>query len=454
MSMGQGDGGVAATSLTRTAICGQAFLNGPSSAPAGAVTVSPGPSTLQDAIAAHAAGTTYYLTTGTYFINSSINPRDNDRIIGAPGAIIDGSISQQVAFGLNDHAGNVTIRYLTIQHFVGPQNNGIVNQGQGPGWTFEYNTVKDNPRTNGGAAALYLGDHNTLRYNCLTNNGQAGIGIDGATGDVVDHNEISFNGVGYEAIYNCGCSAGIKFFTSSMGIVTNNWIHDNGAVGLWIDTNNSFFLTQNNVIENNFAEGLFYEISYNTVVDSNLFARNNLGKNTQNSGFPNGAIYISESGGYDAGGLVLLNGVDVNGRLAITNNLLVNNANGVVLWQNPTRYCQGTSCSPTPLYPEMDPGGIDRWKTQNVLVESNTFVFDAVDSGCVASPGFYCGVNAIFSNDSAVDTAMAQSQNNHFEDNSYTGVWQFLISDQGSALSNVAAWQAAPWNQDPGSTFH
>ena len=184
-------GGVDGGAPTPTPVCGTSLLAGPTAAPAGAVTLSPGPSTIQDAIAAHPAGTTYYLTAGTYSISSSINPNDNDTFIGAPGAIIDGANTQQVAFGLNDHASGVTIKYLTIQHFVGPQNNGIVNQGQGSGWTLQYDTIENNPDTNGGANGIMLGDKNVVSYNCLTGNGQTGISSDGSSGFVVDHNEVS-----------------------------------------------------------------------------------------------------------------------------------------------------------------------------------------------------------------------------------------------------------------------
>ena len=57
-----------------THICGTSMLAGPASAPAGAVVVSPGAATIQNAISQHTGGTTYYLTAGTYFINSSIQP--------------------------------------------------------------------------------------------------------------------------------------------------------------------------------------------------------------------------------------------------------------------------------------------------------------------------------------------------------------------------------------------
>jgi Right handed beta helix region len=421
--------------------------------------VMPGPSTIQDAIAQHPnGGTTYYLTAGTYLVGSSIDPQDDDTFIGAPGAIIDGGGNQPVAFGLNDHAKGVTIKYLTIQNFAGPQNNGIVNQGQGAGWTLQYCTIQNNPDTNGGAYGFEVGDDDTLSYNCFKNSAQGGIGADTAKGFVIDHNEVQHNADGYEAKYNCGCSAGMKFFTSTNGTVTNNWIHDNGNVGLWVDTNNSFFLVQGNVIEGNWGEGLMYEISYNAVIRNNVFRANDLGGNTQASDFPAPAVYISESGGYDAGAAVMLSGVDVNGTLQIVDNGFFDNADGVVLYQNAGRCCGTkdgcTSCSTTPLYPEIDGDGNQRWNTQNVTVTGNTFSHDA-DAGCVAmsSPKTYCAVTGMFSTSMAIDQAIAFHQNNVFDHNAYTGPWQFLAPDQNSSLLSPTGWQAAPLNQDVHSTF-
>jgi hypothetical protein len=460
-STGPGDAAHEAGVPTATPICGTALLAGPTAAPAGAVTVSPGPSTIQDAIAQHPnGGTTYYLTAGTYSVNGSINPNDGDSFIGAPGAIIDGANTQPVAFGLNDHAANVTIKYLTIQHFAGPQNNGIVNQGQGAGWTIQYDTIGNNPDTNGGANGVMLGDKNVVSYNCFTGNGQTGVSADGNTGFVLDHNEIANNGVGYEAKYNCGCSGGVKFFTSTNGTVTNNWIHDNGSVGLWIDTNNSFFLVEGNVFEKNENEGLMYEISYNAVIQNNAFRGNGIAGNAGASDFPEPVIYVSESGGYDAGAAVVLSGVDVNGVLRIAANTFYDNADGVVLYQNAARCCGSSNgctanCGTLPLYPEVDGNGNKRWNTQNVTVSGNTFTYDA-DAGCTtqSSQHNYCAVTGLFSTATAIDQNIALHQNNVFANNVYTGPWQFLCPDQGSTLLSPTQWQAAPYGQDQGSTFH
>jgi hypothetical protein len=435
------------------------MLIGPSSAPAAAVSVSPGPSTIQNAIAAHPGGTTYYLTAGTYSISSPINPNNNDTFLGAPGAIIDGAGAQQVAFGLNDHASGVTLKYLTIQHFVGPQNNGLVNQGQGSGWTIQYNTIQNNPDKNGGANGIMLGDGNVVTYNCLTGNAQTGISADGSTGFVVDHNEVSHNGDGYEAVHNCGCSGGMKFFTSTKGTITNNWIHDNGNVGLWVDTNNSFFLITSNVIEKNYAEGIMYEISYNGVIEGNLLRANGIAGNAQAADFPEPSIYVSESGGYDAGAAVVLSGVDTNGVLRIAGNTFIDNADGVTLYQNASRCCGAkdgcsANCNPLPLYPEVDVDGNKRWNTQNVTVSNNTFTYDA-NAGCTTqtTQHNYCAVTGLFSTSMTIDQAIAFQQNNVFENNTYAGPWQFLSPDQSSALLTPAAWQAAPFHQDRGSQF-
>jgi Right handed beta helix region len=445
---------------TPTAVCGTSLLVGPSTAPAGAVTVSPGATTIQDAISSHPAGTTYYLTAGTYSISASIDPQAGDTFIGAPGAVIDGSNTQPVAFGFNDQAASVTLEYLTIQHFTGPQNNGLVNQGQGANWTIQYNTIKDNPDTAGGANGIMIGDGDVVRYNCLTGNGQTGLSSSGAKNFTVDHNEVAGNAVGYEAKFNCGCSGGMKFFTSTNATITNNWIHDNGSVGLWVDTNNSFYLIDGNVIENSEDEAIMYEISYNAVIRNNVLHGNGITGNASTAGFPEPALYVSESGGFDAGSPVVIGGVDTNGVLLITGNTFLDNADGVVLYQNADRCCGpkdgcSASCSTTPLYSEVDSDGNQRWNTQNVTVSSNTFTYDG-QGKCTAdsSKGQYCTVQAMFSTSQTIDQAIAFAQNNVFKSNTYTGPWMFLTPDQSSPVITPSAWQAAPYNQDVGSTFH
>jgi hypothetical protein len=312
----------------------------------------------------------------------------------------------------------------------------------------------------GGANGIEIGDGDVVRYNCLKGNAQTGISSTGAKNFTVDHNEVATNAVGYEAKYNCGCSGGMKFFTSTNATITNNWIHDNGSVGLWVDTNNSFYIIDGNVIENSEAEAIMYEISYNAVIRNNVLHGNGILGNAGTADFPEPALYVSESGGFDAGSAVMMGGVDVNGVLLITGNTFLDNADGVVLYQNATRCC-GTKdgCSScggtTPLYMEVDVDGNQRWNTQNVTVSSNTFTYDA-NGTCKAdaSKNQYCTVQAMFSTTQTIDQNLAFHQNNVFKDNTYTGPWMFLTPDQGSPLISPSTWQAAPYSQDMGSTFH
>jgi hypothetical protein len=452
---GQAGGGQAGGGLSApTPICGTSILNGPTSAPAGAVAVSPGAATLQNAISQHAAGTTYYLTAGTYSINGSIQPHNNDTFIGAPGAIIDGAGTQSVAFGLNNHNTGVTIEYLTIRNFNGVQNNGIINQGQGSGWTIQYNTISNPSIAASGGNSIELGDHNIVRYNCFSNNAQGAMASSGNTDLLIDHNEIVGSGLGYNG--NCGCTSGMKLFGSNRTTITNNWLHNNHAIAVWVDTNNTFFYIGNNFFDSNDEEAIVYEISYNAVITNNYIRHNTSLKNMQNSGFPNGSIYISNSGGFDAGAPVIVSGVDTNGTISIVSNTFDNNPNGVTLYEDANRYCvAGTGCiqgqDPNPLYAEVDSTGKNRWNAQNISVKNNTFLYSAADAGCNPA-NTLCAVNALISTSSAIDNNVAFQWNNHYDNDIYVGPWRFLAPDQGSSLSSFATWQTT-FSQDLHSTI-
>jgi hypothetical protein len=436
-----------------TAICGADLLKGPATAPAGAVVVSPGATSLQDAINGHPAGTTYYLTAGTYAIGDSIQPQNGDHFIGAPGAVIDGGGSQPVAFGMNNHASGVTIEHLTIQNFNGVLNNGIINQGQGADWTLEYSTINNPTIDATGGNGIELGDDNVVRFNCFVDNAQNGIAGGGTRGIVIDHNEIKGTANGFDDS-NCGCAAGMKLYITDHVTISNNWIHDNRSAGVWIDTNNTFVLIDGNTIENNDDEGIIYEISYNVTITNNVLRKNAGPKNNQNNpGFPNAAIYISNSGGFDAGAPVMLGGVDVNGAIRIAHNTFDEDPNGVTLYEDTNRLCNASGCAqgqdPHPLYDEID-GANHRWNTQRVSVTDNTFTFTLAGSGCDAAHAL-CGVNAAIATESSVIN-LATGEDNHFDHNEYTGAWRFLAPDQSSQPVSSSVWQTT-FHQDADSTF-
>jgi hypothetical protein len=96
-------------------------------------------------------------------------------------------------------------------------------------------------------------------------------------------------------------------------------------------------------------------------------------------------------------------------------------------------------------------------------VTGNTFNLTMSHVGASCTTSNSCGPNAVFSNwgtypswspyqGTVVENAIANSQNNHFSGNTYHGPWRFLNRDTSAELS-FSTWQAAPNNQDAGSTM-
>jgi hypothetical protein len=406
-------------------------------------------------------------------------------------------------FAFEGTATNVTVKYLTITSFTPPGDQGAVNHDAAPGWTISHNII----RNNSPGSAVYIGTNNMVRYNCISSNGQQGFGtyttIDtnplttGPSNLVVSYNEIAYNNTcNWEAVspdpvptslrpgncagageYNgCGCSGGGKFWTVYGAMARYNYVHDNYDVGLWADTDNTGITFQGNYFANNYDVPLMYEISYNALIDANTFVDNAWKAGLANPGFPTGSIYISESGGDSR-----VPGPN-SGQLTISNNVFTDNWGGVVLWENPNRFCSDGSddvCTlvDKSLYTVSScknhlPGSSPtqspdyyyncRWKTQNVKVTGNHFTYTPGNIGSTCIQGNNCGFVALFSaygstdpyKGWSTDLAISDNQGNLFSNNTYTGPWHFLAFGQGDTVS-FAQWQAG--FKDPtgsGDTFN
>lgn len=460
-------------------VCGNDAIlgGGPSSPPRGAIVIPAGDDS--GTVLAHnwtiRPDRTYWFAPGRHTLGTGqfgqIIPSNGDTFLGAPGAVLDGQHVNLYAF--TQRARGVTIRYLTIQDFGAPGDNegqGVVNHDMGPGWRIDHVTVQDSA-----GAGVMLGPGNVLAYSCLKDNGEYGF-QGGGSHITVDHNEIAGNNTGnWEARQpGCGCSGGAKFWGVNGATITSNYVHDNDGPGLWADTDNRGFDVENNYFANNQAEGFIYEISYNMRLANNTFVRNALVAGPKLAGFPDSAVYISESGADSR----------VPGRygdtLAITGNTFTDNWGGVVLWENANRFCGSpvntstgdcTLVSPRTVTPSScNPANIARkpyyndcrWKTQNVLVSGNNFTFDPAKIGPDCTPAKYCGFNGIFSEWGSdpswspyqaisVENHITFDQNNHFRSNAYNGPWRFMVHEQGNVVS-WAAWRARPYDQDRGST--
>ena len=478
-------------------VCGNTnILNGPATAPTGAVTIPAG----VDTGSYNTPSTTYWFAPGTHTLGTGeydqIDPSSGDTYIGAPGAILSGQWKNNGAFEGN--ASDVTIEYLTIEEFDPPNNEGAVNASSAPDWTISHDTLENNsPGT-----AVYLGTDNTLSNDCLTLNGQAGFGTyttldtssltGGASNITVTDNEISYNDTcNWENVSpdpvptgeiqancahqgqssSCGCSDGGKFWQTDGATVTDNYVHDNYDVGIWVDTDNTGFDIAGNYFANNWSVGLQYEISYNFSITANTFIDNAWGAGADNEGFPEGAIYISESGGDSRvpgpySGTALINGND-----------FTDNWGGVILWEDSNRYCSDdndgvctlvnpavytlASCaahlsekSPTDYFDNC------RWRTQDVTVSDNTFALTASAIGSNCTEANTCGQNGLFSvygsvspfQAYAIPLNMSNSQNDVFTDNTYTGPWTFTAFSQGDNVS-WAQWTAG-FDDQNGSNDH
>jgi hypothetical protein len=466
------DDGPAAPTGSVAAVCGKT-KPGPVTAPAGAVTVTPGvDGELSAKTEENPAGTTFWLAPGKHTLADdefgSVTPKDGNTYLGAPGAVLEGRRVNKYAFVFD--ASDVTIRGLTVRGFVPPPNEGVVNHDSGDGWVIEDNTIEKNE-----GAGMMAGSRQRVRGNCLRDNGQYAINAykyGDITDLVVEGNEITGNNTGdWESkIEGCGCTGGVKFWAVDKADIRNNWVHDNRGPGLWADTNNNDFLIENNVIEDNDGPAIFYEISYNAVIRGNTLRRNNIveGRKFADRGesFPSATIYLSESGG-EPRVAARTDKIDIYG------NMLEDNWSGITLWENADRFCNSlanTSGGCTKLVPDMDrctqpaiskdPLYDDcRWKTQNVDIHDNRFAIDTRKIGCNA----LCARMAVISNygtypdwspyrAETVQEAITFGQNNTWRDNHYSGPWTFMAKDTGQVI-HPSQWQSAPYSQDQHSTF-
>ncbi len=444
--------------------------------------------------------TTYWFAPGTHTLGTGefdqFDPAQGDTFIGAPGAIISGQGRNDSAF--DGTATGVTIEYLTIENFTPPGSEGAVNHDSAQGWVVSHDTIQGNAP----GAGMMVGSDNKVTFDCLTRNGQYGFNAyvspdsssasnltQGPQNLTLSDDEISFNdtcnfeGVSPDPVSGaapsdcagagegngCGCSGGGKFWQVQNATVDDNYVHDNYNVGFWADTNNDGFTFDGNYFADNYDSGIIYEISYNALIENNTFI-GNAKDGASNGGFPTGAIYLSESGGDSR----VPNSAGIT-TLSVSGNVFTNNWSGVVLWESADRFCgspdnsstgvctlvdpsvaniktcdaanlQGSASSKTPDYYDLC-----RWKTQNVLVSHNTFnMDDSAVRGCQAAANS-CGENAIFSQygtdpswspykGSVITSAITASRNNQFSDNTYTGPWEYMYSDQSGVLT-FAQWQ-------------
>jgi hypothetical protein len=461
-----------ATSVAR--VCAKP-APGPAKPPDGAVTVDP---TVVGDLAAKTKNsppnTTFWLRPGKHTLPpdryAQVIPKEGNRYLGAPGAVFDGRKKNQYAFG--GAARDVTVRHLTVQGFVAPQDQGVVNHDSADGWVIEHATIQHNS-----GAGLMAGARQQVRASCLRGNGQYGLNAykpgNSIRGLVVEGNEIVGNNTDdwERRREGCGCTGGVKFWAVNGADIRGNWVHDNRGTGLWADTNNNDFRIEDNVLEANDGAALIYETSYNAVIRDNTIRRNNWveGRDKAERGdtFPFATVYVSESGGEPR----IRARTD---KIEIYRNVLENNWSGITLWENADRFCNSPAntssgdctllvrdtdrcvrpaIATAPLYADC------RWKTQRVDIHANRFVLDKSVVKCTRM----CDRMAVLANygtypkwspyqGDKVAEAITRAQHNRWHDNVYVGPWTFVAQDTSQVLT-FKRWQARPYQQDTGSSL-
>ena len=476
--------------------------------------------------------TVYYLLPGTHV--GSIQANTNDAFVGGfsgKPSILDGRYSYFDAIDSNSSNGNqsgVTIEYLTIENYHTVGDAGAINQETNTGWTIQYNTITLNVP----GAGVMVGAGNVLKGNCLTLNGQYGFqssdvngfGRDSLTGGpygvVIEGNEISYNdtcdfsgllnnkAIGWHnhnpvpaqyrnpacgKVSGDGNQGGFKLWQTNGVTVSGNYIHDNWGPGGWADTNNANTTWVGNRFTNNEGAAIIEEVSYNFSITGNYMAGNDWTDGLGNPGFPQPAIYISESGSDTMfGGVPACQESACAGQKAyprqsvISGNTLVNNGGSVFLWQNSNRYCSdgadmgctlvdGGRSGPFTVSackanlpsasvgtaafvgektgtPAEDWWDGCMWKTENVLISKNTIDFNpAAITDCTKAAWLDCGAGGIFSEYGsppgakpgwAVPTQVTFFQNDIWADNVYNGPSSFFAWNQGNG-DNPVSW--AEW---------
>jgi hypothetical protein len=496
-------------------VCGQTSLQGPATQPAGSVLVPAGDdsSVLVDRgqLPPHV---TYYFAAGTHWLGTAaddeIVPGSGDVFTGAPGAVLTGGNVNRYA--LFDPGGarisNVTVSYLTVEHFAVPFQTAAIGTGAWSGWTMTHLTVEDNYPGSG----VDVTTDGTLSESCLSHNGQYGFYstatqnkdalTGGASAVTATHDEVSYNDAcNLEGLNSfpvslptecsfpkptsgaipgpgCGCDGGFKFWKTNGSLVTDLYVHNNFDYGMWWDTDNNGAVAEDNYDAANWMGGLLYEVSTNAIIENNTFSHNAwqpLSK-VSNPGFPSGAVFISGSGGDPS-----VEATDVTTGLPITTltisgNQFLNNWSGVVLFQDANRFCGagGSLCTLTDpatynagtctaanlqaATPDANPDYFDgcQWKLENVHVTANMFEWSPSSvPNCIGASNM-CGLNAfVFGKGTApawspyLGSALAgqifTGSGVTFDDNLYEGPWKFGYVSAGTASTNTTGlWQSCP----------
>jgi parallel beta-helix repeat protein len=239
------------------------------------IALSPGQS-IQAAVNANPAGTTFTITPGTYY-SQSVIPKTGDSFLGQPGAVLDGQGTAKYAFweGPAPYPNNVTISGLKVTNYTPATQTGTIDAGgyspslSSTGWIIQNNEVSYNDQY-----GIRAGNSTQVLNNYVHHNKRLNI-TGSANNELIANNEIAYGN--YGNFYDTNFEAGGTKFSGTNGLVLRgNYVHDNLGVGLHVDLNNVNTLIDSNNVVHNGSEGIVVEVSYTATISNNTVTNNGL----------------------------------------------------------------------------------------------------------------------------------------------------------------------------------
>jgi parallel beta-helix repeat protein len=229
---------------------------------------------IQAAIDANPPGTTFCLS-GSYRVTQTLRPKQGNVFQSGNSR---GSIYGGAPFYFDGAAGPSGVR-LTGITISGASDSNIRT---GDGWVLDGLDVS----RAGHVGVRLVGNAPVVRNSVIHENGtilqRTAFGIAGVktVNAVVDNNELYGNNVARNREND---DAGALKMSFTKGVrLTNNWVHQNHGMGLWVDNDSLGATVSGNLVENNIAdsatgamaEGIRVEISCYATVSSNTVRGN------------------------------------------------------------------------------------------------------------------------------------------------------------------------------------
>jgi parallel beta-helix repeat protein len=281
-----------------------------------------------------------------------------------------------------DATHGVVVQGLTIEKYANAAQRAVVEFRNSNSVVIRDNEIR---WCHGTGAAITTGASGVISGNFIHDNGELGVGSFGSSDLLVAGNELARNNyAGYNSTWEAG---GAKFVRTTGLVVRGNNVHDNLGKGIWTDTDDIRSLIDSNVVTGNTDHGIFREAGYAAMVRDNTVVNN----------------------GWH--GIIIDSSPDVE----VSGNTVRNNGWN---WPSPLAQIGGRDTR------DGASGKYGPSLVRNLWVHDNT-VEGAVGAGLVGS-----------------DSIFASQSNNRFDRNSYRLSSQLPFQWRGALVTNQV-WQAA-----------